>query len=101
LWKGNDGILHVGDTPNKVLSALRITTRKLKMEPDKLYKDKMQWIRTDFDALNSKSNPDIEDTSRINYAIKNQTYDILYSVTNSYRGLGGQTLFLDLNSDKY
>ena len=71
------------------------------MVPDKLYKDKMQWIKTDFDAFTSKSDPEVEDTNRITYTMKNQTYDILYSVENSYRGLGGQTLFLDLNSDKY
>lgn len=85
----NDGFQYIGDTPNKLLSALRLTTRKLKMVPDKLYKDKMRWIKTDFDALTSKSDPEVEDTNSITFTMKNKTYDVLYSVENSYRGLGG------------
>lgn len=43
------------------------------MVPDKFYKDKMRWIKTDFNALKAKSDPEVEDTNRITYTMENQT----------------------------
>ena len=60
---GTDGFLYFGDTPNRVLSDLRITSRRLKMEPDLLYPDTMSWVTTDFDPLVDEHDDLFEDQS--------------------------------------
>lgn len=91
-------------TPNRVVSPLRLTQRRLFLEPDPEYPAEHQrWVTDKFDPIYDKYNPKIEDTSTIFYKIDQKTKSqsdfrsIKWSEKSSYKGLGGLTLLLDID----
>ena len=57
-------------TPNRVISPLRLTQRRVFLEPDPEYPNEhKRWITDSFDPLWDKHDPKIEDTSPLFYTI--------------------------------
>ena len=65
------GYFTFGDTPNRVISKIRLTTRKIKMVPDPNYPGMKRWITNTFDPLKDKAYSHWEDTSDLSFTVLN------------------------------
>lgn len=92
----------LGDTPNRVVSNLRITTRRLKLEPDPEYPtDRKRWITDKFNPTRDKFNDKIEESETIYLNYRNKTKAVFFSQEGSFKGLGGLTYSIDLMDPEY
>ena len=78
-------------------SDIRITTRRIKEQSNSVFSNFSQWISTDLDPFKDPFDAAIEDNSPFKM---NGSQDVIpHLIEESYRGLGGFVINLDMKND--